>query len=98
MGELNYIDHIAERINSLVDDEPLSDEWRPLFRIYAVLALAKGVDVTLKDVHDAWSAYTAEAYPEHPSLVPFDELKPEVQALDVPYMDAIYQVANQEGL
>lgn len=90
---MNYIDEIADRISARVDDDPLSDEWRPLFRIYAVLALAKGTDTTLRDVHDAWSAYTAGTFPEHRSLVPFDDLTEEVQALDAPYRDAIHHAA-----
>ena len=90
---MSYIDEIADRINAELDSEPLSDEWRPLYRIYAVLALAKGTDTTLRDVHDAWSAYTAGTRPDHRSLIPFDDLTEDVQRLDTPYRDAIHSVA-----
>ena len=94
---MNYIDAIAERINAELDSEPLSDEWRPLYRIYAVLALVQGTATTLEDVHDAWSAYMAGVNPDHRSLVPFDRLTPEVQSLDEPYRDAIHMVARDIG-
>lgn len=92
---MSYIDKIADRINATMDAAPLSDEWRPLFRIYAVLALVKGTGTTLEDVHDAWSAFTAGTRPDHRSLIPFDELTEEVQLLDAPYRDAIHAVARE---
>ena len=66
-----------------------------LYRLYAVLALTKGEAVTRRDVHDAWSAWTASFHPSHRSLKPFEELTPEVQELDQPYVDAIHAVARE---
>lgn len=92
-----YIDEIAERIAAHVDDPAPSADDLALYRIYAVLACAKGESVTRADVHDAWSAWTAERRPQHPALVPFDELSPEKQALDDPYVEAIRQVAHERA-
>jgi hypothetical protein len=94
--EPNYIDAIASRIHFLTQGfREVSDITRVLYRMYAVLALAKGLDTTAKDVHDAWSAWTAASDPTHRSLVPFDQLRKEVQDLDQPYVDAIHQVVRE---
>lgn len=84
----NYLDAVAADIGALV---PGCEQ--ALLRIYAVLALAKGADVTRADVHHAWAAWRAATRPDHPSLVPFEDLSPEVQALDEPYAEAIRKVA-----
>ncbi len=95
---MRYIDEIARDIyyESTTDPEPLGwYEDRYLYRLYAVLALAKGEAVTNKDVHDAWSAWASEDNDTHPSLIPFDELEPRVQQLDEEYTKAIHKVAAQ---
>lgn len=84
----NYIDEIATRLGVALDD--CDDD---LLRLYALLALVKGADTTEEDVHDAWAAWRAATHPTHRSLVPFDELTPEVQALDTKYAEAIRAVA-----
>ena len=66
-----------------------------LYLIYAVLVLAKGLGTVPADVHDAWSAWSAAIDNRHRSLVPFNDLSPEVQALDDPYVDAIRTVARE---
>lgn len=76
---------------SIVDSEmpsPLPDD---LLRLYTLLALVKGSDTTREDVQDAWAVWRQITNPAHSSLVPFDQLAPEVQELDRPYMDAIYR-------
>ena len=87
---MNYIDALAQAIHDAAPhDGPIeADEW-PLYRLYAVLGLVKGQDVTLEDVHDAWAAWRSEAMPEHRSIRPFSELDRPVQLLDQPYVDAI---------
>mgnify|MGYP000914702813 FL=1 len=91
-----YIDEIALRIAAEV--MPANDALTPtgmrLFRIYATLCRAKGEATTSEDVHDAWSAWQVELFPEHRSIVPFDQLAPDVQALDDKYRDAIHVVAR----
>lgn len=84
----NYIDHICARLAALL---PGCDG--DLIRLYALLALVKGADVTNADVHDAWSVWAAVLRPDHQSLVPFAELAPEVQELDTKYADAIRAAA-----
>jgi hypothetical protein len=64
-----------------------------LLRLYALLVLTKGTGTTLEDVHDSWSLWRAETRPDHPSIVPFRDLSPEVQELDRPYAEAIHRVA-----
>ncbi len=87
---MTYLDELAEEIESRVPSELMPPEdIRPLFRLYAVLALAKGAGVSTADVHDAWAAWTAARDPEHPSIKPFDELDTETQAADLPFAEAI---------
>lgn len=95
---MNYIDEIARAIYArTADDEPDESDMR-LYRIYAVLASAVGEGVTEAMVHDAWSAWMADDKPEHRSLVPFEELTPDVRDLDLPYRLAIAVVAAERGL
>jgi hypothetical protein len=49
-------------------------------------------------VHHAWSAWRAETKPDHRSLVPFEDLTPDVQELDSAYRDAIRAVAADRRL
>jgi hypothetical protein len=92
---LNYIDELAQAILATVDPGilPKTDVDR-LFRIYAVLALAKGAEVTAKDVHDAWAAWECDRKRDNPSIRPFDDLTADVQRLDDPFVRAIQQVAR----
>lgn len=60
-----------------------------LLDLYTLLALVKGDQVTLEDVHDAWAVWRSRTRPDHKSLIPFDQLSEAVQALDQPYADAI---------
>lgn len=66
-----------------------------LARLYALLALTRGTRTSLQDVHDAWAVWRNNTQPDHPSLVPFDQLAPEAQELDRAYMDAIHHTARQ---
>ena len=64
-----------------------------LLDLYLVLALVKGKEVTLADVHDAWAIWRSRTRPDHSSIIPFSELTAGVQALDQPYADAIAAAA-----
>ena len=93
-----YIDEVV-RITK--EKSRLKDEDSNLVRLYALLALVKGKDVTFKDVHDAWAMdmnfkpRTPQCYGHaHKSIVPFDRLKVETQDLDNEYVEAIKEVAN----
>jgi hypothetical protein len=65
-----------------------------LVRLYTLLALTKGAATTLENVHDAWALWRMETHPDHPSIIPFPELSPEVQELDREYTEAIHRAAK----
>jgi hypothetical protein len=88
---MTYIDDITAALKPMIPET--SDE---LLRMYALLALVKGEDCTLEDVHDAWAAYTIAKRPDHRSIVPFGELTPAVQAYDEPFLAGIHSVAAEK--
>lgn len=91
---MNYLDLLAAEIQRAADSEATPpDEDLPLYRLYAVLLLAKGQAVTAEDVHNAWVAWASEHDPDSPSLKPFKELSPGTQRRDEPYVAAIHKVA-----
>lgn len=85
----NYIDDLADEVGAAA---PFGCPGG-LLRLYALLALVKGTEVTPEDVHHAWSAWIASTRGDHPWLIPYAELTPEVQQIDAPWMAAIRQVA-----
>lgn len=92
---MTYIDAIADDIKREVSRELVPTEGAAsLFRLYAVIALAKGTAVNTNDVHNAWAAWMQERDPSHRSLRPFDELDAETQAEDEPFVEAIRAVAR----
>lgn len=92
----SYLDKIAAEIRRTAEpDAAASDEDLPLYRLYAVLLLAKGQDVTAEDVHNAWAAWASAHDPENRNLLPFKELSLRVQRKDDSYVDAIHQVAER---
>ena len=95
----SYLDKIAVEIQQTADpDAALLDKDLPLYRIYAVLLLAKGQDIVAEDVHNAWAAWACEHEPESGNLMPFKDLSLRVQRKDQPYVDAIHQVAERMRL
>jgi hypothetical protein len=86
---MNYVGEMTARLAGLLDDCPPE-----LLRLYALLALVKGGEATLEDVHDAWAAWRTVTRPDHPALVPFGQLAPSVQELDRKYMEAIREAAR----
>lgn len=91
---MNYLDKIAAEIQRTVDpDSTPPDEDLPLYRLYAVLLLAKGQEVTAEDVHNAWVVWASDHEPESRQLLPFRELSLSVQRKDDQFVDAIHQVA-----
>lgn len=92
MSARTYIDVLADAIREHTPTDLLpddADDLRQLFRLYALIGLAKGEAVEIRDVHDAWSVWMLERGEDHKSLVPFDELSGEVQDEDRPFRDAI---------
>ena len=89
---MNYIQKVRQRLDEVGDigDSDLLD-------LYTLLVFTKGVDVTWKDVHDAWAIWRNNSNPEHKSIIPYEELSLEVQMLDKEYADAIEKVAYEFG-
>jgi hypothetical protein len=92
---MSYLDDIAAQIRRHVPNHVLPEgDLDALLRLYAVLALAKGVAVTAEDVHNAWAAWMQQSDPNHNALRPFGELDHATQAEDYPYVDAIRAAAR----
>jgi hypothetical protein len=95
MSELTYVDALADRIRAatptdLVPDDTTPGEVAQLFRLYALLALVRGEDVTAANVHDAWSTWMlGRGEGDHESIVPFPTLDDEAQEQDDPFVRAI---------
>jgi hypothetical protein len=93
---MSYLDQLAAEIARQISPDALPDpDTSRLFRLYALLALVKGTDVTAADVHDAWSVWMLELDPGHRSIRPFEELDADTQASDEPYVAAIRAVARR---
>ncbi|OZM79918.1 hypothetical protein [Pseudonocardia sp. MH-G8] len=87
---MTYIQHALKVLNRACPG--LAPE---LAQLYALLALTRGSRTTLQDVHDAWAVWRNTTRPNHPSLVPFDQLSQDVQELDRKYMQAIHRTARE---
>lgn len=84
----NYVQSAVDRLAERLDDcDP------ELLDLYALLALTTGSGTTLEDVHEAWAIWRNRTNPNHKSLIPFDQLTPEIQEYDRKYMEAIHEVA-----
>jgi hypothetical protein len=95
---VNYLDKLAAEIQRVAQPGSVPpNQATPLYRQYAVLLLAKGVEVTLEDVHNAWAAWACEHDPESRYILPFKELSLSVQRKDQAYVDAIHKVALMLG-
>lgn len=93
-----YLDDVADQIRAEVSPGVLPDaDTEPLFRLYALLALAKGEAVEARDIHDAWVTWMRDRGVQHRSMVPFDELSPAVQDEDEPFVEAIRRVAQRRA-
>jgi hypothetical protein len=91
-----YLNKIAAVIRSHLPPESLPEgDSDALLVMYAVLARAKGEEVTCSDVHDAWSAWMAGRTPDHISLVEYDKLSTEVQREDGVFVEAIRRSSKE---
>lgn len=92
---MTYLDDLASRIRAAVPPGDLPhDDTHDLFRLYAVLLLAKGEKVNAEDVHNAWVAWMTDRDPTHEALVPSSDLSKSLVAQDKPYVEAIQLVAR----
>ncbi len=95
---MSYLDELAAQIEREVPAEMLPDhDTTLLFRLYALLLLAKGAAVTAPDVHNAWAIWMQESDPGHHAIKPFEELDPAAQASDKPFVAAIKWVADRDS-
>lgn len=85
---MNYVQKARNILSTKIDVE------LELLDLYTLLVLTKGLNTTEIDVHDAWSVWCNKNNGGHFSLIPFDELSPEVQAKDSEYCDAIVSTAK----
>ena len=93
---MTYLDAVADAIKKEVPVDAMpSEDTTDLFRLYALLLLAKGDSVTRSDVHNAWVAWMASRGERHSSMRPFDELPDETKAEDSPFVNAIRRVARR---
>lgn len=96
---MNYIDDIAAEMRRRVPDDVLPHgDTSMLFRMYAMLALSKGLDVTAADVHDAWSVWMLSLGQDHSALRPFSELREDVRQGDIPYVKAVHETVRSLGI
>jgi hypothetical protein len=93
-----YLDDIAAAIRvHIPKDRVPQGDTTDLFRDYAVLLRAKGVGVTLSDVHDAWSTWMARQGGDHASLVPYEHLPDKIREEDRIFATAIQRASLQLG-
>jgi hypothetical protein len=94
---MSYLDEIGDRIRSRVPSDGLpTGDLDALFRLYALLALAKGDAVTAADVHDAWTAWMQQqGIVEHAALQPFEQLDNATRAEDDPFVAAIHATSQE---
>ena len=96
---MTYLDELAAEIEQRVPQHILPDgDTRALFRLYSLLALVKGTDVTAADVHNAWAIWMEQRDPNHRSIIPFGQLDAKTQASDEPFAEAIRAAAERLGL
>lgn len=94
---MTYLDEIAAAIRDQISVDLLPDEDNldHLFRLYALLARAKGEATTSADVHDAWVVWALGRGDDHESIKPYDQLDGETKQEDEPFLRAIRAVALQ---
>ena len=75
---MNYVQKVQEML-----DEELHFKgtiYEGLLEVYALLVLTVGENCTNEHIHDAWSIWQNKTMPDHRSLIPFNQLTPEVDS------------------
>lgn len=88
----NYVSETKTLLRQQISKE--HDVEEKLLDLYTLLVLTLGEECTLENVHDAWAVYTSNERPEHSSLIPFQDLKEEIQEYDRPFQEAIISTAE----
>ena len=94
---MSYLRDVATQIRAEVAPELVPPSSDSLFLMYATLARAKGTEVTSEDVHDAWVVWMEMRGEDHAAMLPFADLPSDVQAADLPFVEAIRTVAGRLG-
>jgi hypothetical protein len=95
---VTYLSDVADEIRRELPHELVPEAGaEELMLLYAVLCLSLGSSVTAASVHDAWTAWMIARGEEHSSMVPFEELSPDVKAEDEPFAEAIRRVAGRRA-
>jgi hypothetical protein len=93
---MTYLDDLGAEIKRQVPPGLLpAEDTESLFRLYALLLLVKGSEVTARDVHNAWASWMQGRDPGHRSIRPFGELDAQTKASDEPFAEAIRSVAER---
>lgn len=94
---MSYLDEIGDSIRSRVPTDALpAGDLDALFRLYGLLALAKGDAVTSADVHDAWTAWMQQqGIVEHAAMRPFEQLDNATRAEDGLFVAAIHAASRE---
>ena len=93
-----YIDKVYKKVQ-----EATGLKSKETIKMYSLLVLTKGENITLSDIHDGWSMvmnFKESDLPycyghDHKSLVPFDQLSHETQIKDEKYLKALKQIASE---
>jgi hypothetical protein len=90
---MNYIQDAWMILDEELD---MPDMDHKLMDLYLLLLLTVGKNVSLAQVHDAWSIWKdslSDEQAKHPALIPFSQLDKETQDKDQEYADGIYRAA-----
>jgi hypothetical protein len=90
LTDMNYVEKVRSQLR--IELEGLDKE---LLELYTLLGVMLGTEVAKDYVHDAWSVWQNRKNPEHKSLVPFEELSPQIQDLDTKYVEAIIRAVKK---
>lgn len=87
--------------NYIADNRTLLEASLPghpedLLDLYVLIAVCRGTDTTLEDVHDGWSVHTNKECPDHDNLVPYSMLESGSEEHYYPALDAIHAAARGE--
>jgi uncharacterized protein (DUF1684 family) len=94
MPQLNFLTLAAAELHEVLH-EPIDQD---LLQLYTLLALTTGEWTTNENVHDAWCIWKlAQGDHDHPALIPYADLPPEVQLEDEPYRQAIQSYARRRA-
>jgi len=94
----SVLDELGRRIYVAAEETaPYAGSLRRLFLTYALAAHLKGREVTVRDIHDAWATWVEmEELAESVTLLPWDDLSPELQMLDYPDYEAVKRIVGEE--